>query len=360
MRWPILGYMLAAEGEPGGFLRYRQGSCRRGVSELIKRLSALAAISALAALAAPSVAFGQGDPEPPTDEQSVVNQETATEETATEETGTQETGTEQGGEKVTTTQTTGTEDTNTIEPLDETGDTSTSSTDTSSTSTATTSSQTLVSSATTVTKAKKTKKKGRKKKGKKSRKSCSTSTRTGGLLAQKAARPAPGCTRLDGANGNLVLPDGTTLTFIETSQGVVEFTVSGGPTGTFTGTIFVKGGPASPGFACVFDGATEGTCHTPLNPNSGKLYGVSHIDACPGTVSQPGLQDEDGDRRPDRGGRGGQQASEREEAVGAAGAAVAIAAAPGEQLPVTGLPVAWLVLAGIALLASGISLKRLS
>ncbi|MGH2603870.1 MAG: hypothetical protein ACRDJ9_31355, partial [Dehalococcoidia bacterium] len=204
---------------------------------------------------------------------------------------------------------------------------------------------------------------------KSSRKRCSASSSGAGPTAQASAPPAPGCTRMNGSNGVLVLPDGTTLTITSPSQGVMNFTVSGGPTGTFTGTIFAKGGPEAlgPGTACSFNGVTMGTCTTPINPNNQKPYGLSHVDACPGAFVPPGTPGTQGGG----GQTGGQQreqerrkqqkqkrqaAAERAEAARAAEAVVAAQAG----LPVTGLPVIWLVLAGGMLVASGLTLRRLT
>jgi hypothetical protein len=171
---------------------------------------------------------------------------------------------------------------------------------------------------------------------------------------------------MNGNNGQLVLPDGTTLTITETSQGVMSFTVSGGPTGTFTGTIFVKGGPNAlgPGNACVFNGVTAGTCTANANPKNGLLFGVSHVDACPGVFVQPGPQPGAGggdtsgrERREQR----EQREQQRKKAAGDPGGfdpvAAAAVAAP-EGLPVTGLPVIWLVLVAGGLVASGLTLRR--
>jgi hypothetical protein len=205
--------------------------------------------------------------------------------------------------------------------------------------------------------------KGNKKRKSKKARSCSASSRGGGLarIAQ-SGRPQPGCVRLDRGQfpGPLVLPDGTRLSFTETAQGEVSFTVSGGPTGTFTGTIFVKGGPQKPGFPCAFSQpVTSGTCHTPVNPNNNKFYGVSHVDACPGQFVSPGAPG--AGPGPGRGGKpggGGERGGEREEGgPGFAAAKAVIAAEAREQLPFTGLPALWLLLLGTALVGFGRALR---
>jgi len=185
-------------------------------------------------------------------------------------------------------------------------------------------------------------------------------------VAQASAPPAPGCTRLNSNSGNLVLPDGTTLTITEPSQGIMNFTVSGGPTGTFTGTIFVKGGPSSPGFACVFNNVTSGTCNTPTQPN-GNLYGVSHVDACPGTFVPPGDSGtpatpggSGGQDRDDPGKRAGAQSKAADPGGDPAAAAVVETDAAGTagQLAFTGHPVIWLILIGGGLIGAGLGVRR--
>jgi len=209
------------------------------------------------------------------------------------------------------------------------------------------------------------------KKAGKSGKSCSASSAARGPLAQASAPPAAGCTRMNGNNGVLIAPDGTTLTITETSQGVIDVTVSNAPGGAYSGTLFVKGGPEAqgPGNPCVFNavpnGATQ-TCTANINPNNGKLYGVSHVDACPPGVTPPGTPGTTPGTTPG-GGRGGAQreqkrkkAAAKREVDGSAPVAATAVAAPGGQLPVTGLPVVWLVLLGGGLIASGLKLRRLT
>jgi chemotaxis protein histidine kinase CheA len=179
---------------------------------------------------------------------------------------------------------------------------------------------------------------------KKKSQECTTSSRS---LAQAAAPPAPGCFRGDGGADTIVLPNGTTITYTEPSDGTISFTVSGG---TFTGTIFVKGGPSSPGFACTFNNVTSGTCHTPVNPNNGKFYGVSHVDACPGQFFAPGEQPE-GERK-----KKAEKKAEKEAAEEAA-AEAAQAAARGEELAFTGFDSLWLLLIGSGLVATGFGLR---
>jgi hypothetical protein len=229
--------------------------------------------------------------------------------------------------------------------------------DSSTTTTASTAANSTASTQTSLTTA--TKSSGKKKKARKSKKSCSASSRAGGPLAQASAPVAPGCTRLNTNNGPLVLPDGTTLNITETSEGVISFTVSGGPTGTFSGTIFVKGGPNAQGagFACTFNGVTAGTCHANVNPNNGKFYGVSHVDACPGTFVPPGEDTPDGGRSQgkerDKKVAGGRR--QKDPATVAAGETVT---PQGETLPFTGLPVAWLLIVGAALISGGLATRR--
>lgn len=203
--------------------------------------------------------------------------------------------------------------------------------------------------------------------GKKSAKKCSTASRSGGPVAQASAPPAPGCLRVNGTQGTIgPFPDGTTLQVDPTgNQGEVTVTVTNG---TFTGTIFVKGGPSDPGQPCSLSGGvgTTVTCFAPVNPNNNKLYGVSHVDACPGASVPPGTPGTQGGQQ-DGGGRGGGQRREQTkkkkkaaaESVAPAPVAAAAVAAPG-GLPVTGLPVVWLVLVGGGLLASGLTLRRLT
>jgi hypothetical protein len=230
--------------------------------------------------------------------------------------------------------------------------------DSSTTTTASTAANSTASTQTSLTTAKKSS--GKKKKGRKSsKKSCSASSRAGGPLAQASAPVAPGCFRNDPPEGPLELPDGTILNITLGDEGVINFTVTGGPTGTFSGTIFVKGGPNAQGagFACVFNGVTAGTCHANVNPNNGKFYGVSHVDACPGTFVPPGDQPGDDDRSEgkerDKKVAGGRR--QKEATTVAAGETVT---PQGETLPFTGLPVAWLLIVGAALISGGLATRR--
>jgi hypothetical protein len=237
--------------------------------------------------------------------------------------------------------------------------------DTSSTATASTTQASTVTSESTITQriSKGKKAKASSRKGKK--KACSASSRGGGSpLAQASAPVAAGCTRLNGPNGVFNAPDGTTLTVTETSEGVITVTVSGAPGGTYSGTLFVKGGPSDPGNPCVFNAVPNGasqTCTAPVNPNSGKLYGVSHVDACPPgvtPVTTPG--GETGKRGGDKDEKQKRERRKRAAREGSPPVAAASVAAPGGQLPVTGLPLIGLVLVGAGLLASGFALKRVS
>jgi hypothetical protein len=197
-----------------------------------------------------------------------------------------------------------------------------------------------------------------------------------GPLAVAAQGPAAaGCTRIDGGQVNgvhVVVVNGVPITF--------TFTVTNTPSGPvitwtsdvpFTGTIFVKGGPSFPGFPCAYVNATadaSGNCHAPLNPNSGKFYGVSHIDICPGGVvppppiNTPGGSPGAGGTPGGQGGTGGRQQGgvAGEETRGgspAVASAAAVAAARGEQLPFTGLNPLWLVLIAGGLICGGTVLR---
>ena len=177
---------------------------------------------------------------------------------------------------------------------------------------------------------------------------------------------------MEGANGVLIAPDGTVLTITETSQGVINVTVSGAPGGSYSGTLFVKGGPSDPGNPCVFNAVPNGasqSCTAPVNPNNGKFFGVSHVDACPPGVvptPTPGNNPSGGGGGDRGGGQREERARERERRRAAAreGSTAPVAAtavaAPGGQLPVTGLPVALLVLVGSGLLASGFAIRRMT
>jgi hypothetical protein len=333
-----------------------------------KRVTVVAAISLIAVLAVPSVAFAQDEgssgepsttdgtagsvqetqatpPEPVTPDPPVVSEQT---EQVEDTSGTTEE-----------------PETDPIEPQVASSDAG-SAVDTSSAEVATPAAST--SQATVTGKGKLvTKLSTKNRKGKKAKGSCATSSRGGGQLAQASAPVAPGCTRLNGPNGVFQAPDGTTLTVTETDQGVITVTVSGAPGGAYSGTLFVKGGPSDPGNPCVFNAVPNGAsqvCTAPINPNNGKFFGVSHVDACPPGVTPtvtPGTPGDTGRQR-----REEEQERERErrkraarEAASAPVAATAVAA-PGGQLPVTGLPVAWLVLVGGGLLVSGFAIRRMA
>jgi len=334
-----------------------------------KRVTVVAAISLFAALAVPSVAFAQ-DHQGSSGEPSVTGGSAGSEQEGSTppESVTPEPSvlSEQTDQEVTS-GTTEEPETDAIEPQVASSDAG-SAVDASSADTSTPVASTSLA---TVTGTNKIRTKKASTKGKKAKRSCASSSRAGGPLAQASAPPAAGCTRMNGNNGVLIAPDGTTLTITETSQGVIDVTVSNAPGGAYSGTLFVKGGPDAlgPGNPCVFNavpnGATQ-TCTGNVNPNNGKFYGVSHVDACPPGVTPvpPGTTPggSDGSR-----GRGGGQRREQKkkkkkaaaESVARAPAAAAAVPAPA-GLPVTGLPVVWLVLVGGGLLASGLTLRRLS
>jgi hypothetical protein len=320
---------------------------------MLKRVAIIAGVGLAAVFALPTVALAQE--EQGSTETTSTTSEPATEPVVSEETSSQQTEVTRQTEVTVEEESTEESDTTSDEIEPQTapaGDSSTGTTASIAANT-TTATQSSLGSAW---------KPGSKKKASASsrKKRCSASSRGGGQLAQASAPVASGCVRLDGGDGPLVLPDGTTLNITETSDGQISFTVSGGPTGLFSGTIFVKGGPSSPGFACVFNGVTAGTCHTPVNSNNGKFFGVSHVDACPGAFVPPGAQpDEEGRRERDKRERDKVEGGRRKREVTTVAATTTVVA-PAEQLPFTGLPVTWLLILGGALLSSGVAIRRAS
>ena len=172
-------------------------------------------------------------------------------------------------------------------------------------------------------------------------------------LAQAA--PPAGCTSLNGSTGTIVLPDGTTLNITEPSTGTVNFTVTGGPTGTFTGTLLITHGRGQPGISCTFSNVTAGSCGTLINPSNGKPFGVNHVDACPPNTP-PGSQGQVKGKSKKR-----KAKAPTEDARIRPAAAVATEArvARGEELAFTGLEPLWLLLIGAGLLSSGLALRRM-
>jgi hypothetical protein len=189
--------------------------------------------------------------------------------------------------------------------------------------------------------------------------------------------PAAGCTRIDGSQVNgthQIVVNGVTITFtftvVDTAQGPVLTWTSDVP---YSGTIFVKGGPDFPGFACTYDtpttSDTSGNCHPPVNQSNGKYYGVSHIDVCPpgttteppSTTSNPPSTTTKGEEpKENKQGVLGehQKGTKGEEAQGVSPVA-ATATSSGEQLPFTGANVLWLVAIACALTGSGMILRGL-
>jgi hypothetical protein len=193
--------------------------------------------------------------------------------------------------------------------------------------------------------------------------------------------PGPGCTRIDGGD---ISTDPANPTVFPAINGVVVaiwiVDTPNGPevhykiqSGTFSGTdainLRVKGGPDPNGFTCQVTNAnvtTEGICHAPVNPNNGKYYGVSHVEACPSSTTAPPVNQPQppvggGGGVAGQVGKGGEQGQQGAKGtvgvsvpVGAAAPAVAGAAAGAAAgLPVTGLAVLWLFLTGGALLLGG-------
>lgn len=308
---------------------------------MVKRVVVIAAVGIATLFALPTLALGQEE-EGSTETSSTKSESvTKVEGTETEVSAVLEEDVEEESTEETKTTTS-----DEVEP--QTAATTSSST----TTTASTAANSTASTQTSLTTAKKSS--GKRKKGRKSRKSCSASSRGGGQLARASAPPASGCYRLNSNEGQLPLPDGTVLNITETSQGVIEFTVSGGPTGTFSGTIFVKGGPSSPGFACVFNGVTAGTCHAP--ENNGKFFGVSHVDACPGAFIPPEEDTPEGGRS--EGKEKQKKVASKEKQKEPTFVASESVTPQGETLPFTGLPVAWLLIVGAGLISGGLAIRR--
>jgi hypothetical protein len=191
--------------------------------------------------------------------------------------------------------------------------------------------------------------------------------------------PAAGCTRIDGSQVNgthQIVINGVTITFnftiVDTPQGPVLNWTSDVP---YSGTIFVKGGPDFPGFACTYDtpttSDTSGNCHPPVNQNNGKYYGVSHIDVCPpGTTTQPpstttpnppNTTPKGEEPKKEKQGILGQEkkGTKGEETQGTSPVAAASASSPAGELPFTGANILWLVAIACALTGSGLLLHGL-
>jgi hypothetical protein len=101
-----------------------------------------------------------------------------------------------------------------------------------------------------------------------------------------------GCTRVDGPGnddegvdmGTTVI-NGITLQFTQTGQGTMHWEVVDPPGAIFVGTITMKGGPDLDGIDWTYtaaDNASSGDIHTPVNPNNGHFYGISHAQSCGG------------------------------------------------------------------------------
>ncbi len=101
-------------------------------------------------------------------------------------------------------------------------------------------------------------------------------TPTGGTIAGNYQCPA-GALKIDPvSNGTYNLPDGGTITItvVQTAMGpTFNFTTSGAE----IDSIVVKGGPNYHWY--LFAPAVESAegLHSPLNPNNGKWYGLSHL-----------------------------------------------------------------------------------
>jgi hypothetical protein len=208
---------------------------------------------------------------------------------------------------------------------------------------------------------------------------------------RKVGPPGPGCTRVDGGQISNDPANPTVLPPINgVTVGIWIVDTPGGPevhwqiiSGTFNGTdaidLKVKGGPDPNGFTCQITAATPtGICHAPFNENSGKWYGVSHVDACPGSTTVPpsnppgsggpgagGVAGQVGQGGQGQQGQKGQKGAKNGQAPGngssPAVSAAAVPAAPGEELPVTGLELLWLLLIGGGLVGGGAAMRtRLS
>jgi hypothetical protein len=193
---------------------------------------------------------------------------------------------------------------------------------------------------------------------------------------QGVGPPGPGCTRVDGGK---ISKDPANPTVLPPINGVTIaiwiVDTPGGPEvhwqildGTFTGTdainLKVKGGPDPNGFTCQITNATPtGVCHPPFNPNSGKWYGVSHVDACPGnTETPPDNTPPGGDNgsggvlgEGDKGGTGKKKGVSAETQNGTSSPSVAASSVggPAGGLPFTGLAAPWLLLIGLGLIGTG-------
>jgi len=319
---------------------------------MMKRLVILAGVGLATVIAVPTIALGQ-------EEQGSTGTE-ATSTTTTTESGTGGTGTEETtvtqSEEVTEESSGEDSESASTEIEPQTAPTTSSSTSTaaSSTTVAVTSTQTSLTTA--------TKSSGKKKKARASRKKCSTSSRAGGPVAQASAPLAPGCfirfnpSDLEGAGVVYNPPTGGSIRIqAGSNQGQVVVTVLSGPVAV---QLFVKGGPQSPGASCDLSSVATGasvSCFTPTNPNNGKPYGVSHVDVCPTTVQPPTTTEEQEGKKQDKKGEKKDEVDKQREVTAAAPAAVTPA---GETLPFTGLPVAWLLIVGAALISGGLAIRR--
>src|SRR5690349_3369750 len=115
---------------------------------------------------------------------------------------------------------------------------------------------------------------------------------SGGSPGDAVGSIPEGCTRVDGPGnddagvdmGTTVI-NGITLKFTQTGQGTMQWEVVDPPGAIFVGTITMKGGPDLDGIDWTYiaaDNASSGDIHTPVNPNNGHYYGISHAQSCGG------------------------------------------------------------------------------
>jgi hypothetical protein len=178
---------------------------------------------------------------------------------------------------------------------------------------------------------------------------------------------------LNGPNGPVALE-----AWITDGNTVHVTLVSGGPVGL---SLYVKGG--TPHNICTDNSVANGEtvdCSTAVNPNNGNLFGFSHLDVCvrpPTTTENPPPivvdtppeeqvtppEEEDvltEEEREQREQELQEQLEELEELaeLQAPPVPTAVTPAPEEALPFTGLDTGWLVLLSVALLGSGVLLRR--